>query len=99
MTPQQVKTLKRLIVTVALLFVTTTWTLYVEFAAVAQGGESTISELAWLAWAHEPGALFGVGMLLTAAVAFLGGHFFWQSPTVYKAKREGNPLKSSEPQA
>jgi threonine/homoserine efflux transporter RhtA len=86
-TTQQTKTLKRLGVALALQVATIGWLLYTEFAAVAQGGNSTISELAWIAFANQPGAVFGVLMPLTASVAYLAGHLLWQNSGKYREMR------------
>jgi len=88
-TPQQGKTAKRLGIAVLLQVLTIVWLLYAEFAAVAQGGNSTISELAWRAWADQPGAILGILLPLTAATAYLGGHFFWQSNRTMDRIRKG----------
>lgn len=62
--------------------------LYVEGHAVAVGGHSTISELVWLAWANQPGAVFIVSHMLAAPFWYLAGHFFWQSKGTYEQIRK-----------
>lgn len=87
MTLQQVKTTKRLAIAFALQVAVVGWLLYSEFAAVAQGGDSTISELAWLAFANQPGAVFGVVMPIFGAVCYLAGHLLWQNSGKYREMR------------
>lgn len=62
--------------------------LVVEGHAVIAGGHSTISELMWLAWAKQPGAIFIISHVLAAPFWFLMGHFFWQSSDVYERIRK-----------
>jgi len=88
-TTQQTKTLKRLGVALALQVATIGWLLYTEAAAVIQGGDSTISRLAWEAWANQPGAIIGILLPLTLAIGFLGGHLAWQSNRTMDAIRKG----------
>lgn len=87
MTIQQIKTLKRLSIAFVLMVAVVGWLLYTEFAAVAQGGNSTISELAWIASANQPGAIFGLVLPLTFAVAYLLGHLLWQNSGKYREVR------------
>lgn len=87
MTAQQTKTLKRLGIAFALQVAVIGWLLYAEFAAVAQGGNSTISELAWIAFANQPGAIFGAVLPLTFAIAYLLGHLLWQNSGKYREMR------------
>jgi len=64
--------------------------LVVEGHAVIVGGHSTISELLWLAWAKQPGAIFIVSHALAAPFWYLLGHLFWQSQDTYdRIRRDG----------
>lgn len=64
------------------------WLLYVELAAAGRGDGTTISELTWIVWAHQPGVVFVVTHTLAAPFWFLMGHFFWQSKSVYRDIRK-----------
>ncbi len=94
MTPRQ-RTLRGLAVVFALAFAAGAVAIAVEFRAVAAGGNSTISEIVWSAWAAQPGAfvfvlaspLFGAGVLV--------GHLFWAPRVVYDAIREHVDLDSA----
>lgn len=64
--------------------------LAIEGHAVIVGGHSTISELIWLAWAKQPGAIFIISHVLAAPFWFLCGHLLWQSSDVYdRIRRDG----------
>jgi hypothetical protein len=86
-TPQQRKTLLRLAVACFLAAACVGWLLYTEGAAVAQGGHSTISELVWLAWAQQPWVFLLAGLVVTAVVFFLLGHFTAQTASFYEGIR------------
>lgn len=93
-TPRQ-QTLLGIVVSLAVLFASGVIALVVEFRAVAAGGNSTISEIVWSAWAAQPGAFVAVLVPLVFAAGFLSGHFFWQSKPVYDAERAGVNLDLS----
>lgn len=83
----QKRTLRRLGVTCTLLLAAIVHALYTEYKAVEQGGDSAISVLAWQAWAHQPGAVAAILVLVAVAIGILFGHFFWQSEGTYESIR------------
>jgi hypothetical protein len=86
-TAYDAKTLKRLAIWFAAAALMILALLVIEGLAVVQGGNSTISELIWMAWANQPGPCAAVVVLLAAAVFFLLGHFWWQSSDKYDQLR------------
>jgi hypothetical protein len=97
MTPQQIRTSKR-IALAGILFVA--WVVYLlvaEFFGVKQGGESTISEVMWLAWVAQPWVIWLVSVVLAFITGFLSGHFFGQSSAVYDAIRRGDAPPPPKP--
>jgi uncharacterized membrane protein AbrB (regulator of aidB expression) len=57
------------------------------YAAYAYGAPATISVVLQTAWAHYPWPFFVVGILVTAALFWLLGHFFGQNRDVYDRLR------------
>lgn len=72
------------------LFLLGIYALVVEEQAVSHGGSSTISEMFWTAWAHQPGPILLIALIIAFAIGFLFGHFFWQSERVYDDIRRGS---------
>lgn len=89
MNKQQITTLKLLGIAGLGSVLLVAYLLFVEGHAVVVGGHSTISELIWLAWATQPGAIFLLSHLISAPIWFLGGHFFWQASDKYDQIRKG----------
>ena len=88
MNAQQRLTVRGIAVVISLMSLAVCVGLVVEGMAVSSGGNSTISELVWLAWASQPGAVLIVSHMLAAPFWYLCGHFFWQSQKVYDAIRK-----------
>lgn len=88
MNAQQKWTVRGIAVGAALFAAFVVFLLVVEGHAVVTGGHSTISELVWLAWANQPGAILIVSHMLAAPFWYLCGHLFWQSSSVYDRIRK-----------
>lgn len=86
MTPRR-QTLRGIVIALTVALASGLIALGVEFHAIAAGGNSTISEIVWSAWAAQPGAFVAVLLPLAFAAGFLAGHFFWQARAVYDAER------------
>lgn len=59
------------------------------FAAYRYGSDATISVVLQTAWAHYPWPFFIAGVLVTALLFWLLGHFFGQNRDVYDRMRKG----------
>lgn len=88
MNKAQVYTARGIFIGAALFALAVVFLLAVEAHAVAVGGHSTISELVWLVWATQPGAVFIVSHMLAAPFWYLLGHFLWQSRDTYDRIRK-----------
>lgn len=88
MNPQQAKTAKRLVFVAAGAFLLLVALLWIELAAVRQGGQSTISELIWHVWATQPWVILAFSHLIGGPIYYLAGHFTAQSNSVYDALRK-----------
>lgn len=98
MTPRQ-QTLRGIVIALAVALASGVIALVVEFHAIAAGGNSTISEIVWSAWAAQPGAFVAVLLPLVFAAGFLAGHLLWQSKPVYNAARAGVSIDLAVPTA
>lgn len=99
MNEQQRRTVKRLGVAAVAVVALIGWLLYTEFAAVGQGGNSTISEVTWMAWASQPGAILPIIVAVVALLAYLAGHLFWQNSGKYQEIREPKRERSAVAEA
>ncbi len=59
-----------------LLFAFASYALWVEGKAVAQGGCSTISEIAWMVWAEQPWVVWLASVIVSNVTGFLVAVFF-----------------------
>jgi hypothetical protein len=93
MTRQQIRTAKRLALLGAAVLALLGYALVIELQGVAQGGQSTISELVWLLWANQPWVVWLVSVVAAGVVMFLAGHFVSQAADTYRQMR-GDRLSS-----
>lgn len=92
---QRSKTVRYLAILAGLAFLLLIGLLAIELDAVRRGGNSTISELAWLLWAGQPWIVFITTHTVAAPFWFLMGHFFGQSRGVYDQVRQRATAPSS----
>jgi hypothetical protein len=90
-TSQQVRTAKRLALLGCAAVVLVLYAGVVEFQAVVQGGQSTISELMRLAWIHQPGAILVLCVLAALVAGILLAHFWWAGSATYDALEKPDP--------
>lgn len=89
MTSGQKKTARVLMLAGAMAFVYFAGLLVWEFKALAMNDQASISEVIWVAWAHQPGPIALMLIIVAHVSGWLGGHFLWQSANVYdKARHE-----------
>jgi hypothetical protein len=90
---QQAKTAKRLLPLGLSVVVQIAYMAWVEYAGVAQGGDSSISTIMRLAWIHQPGAILVLCVLLALCGGILISHFWWAGSAAYedldRKEREG----------
>ena len=89
MTAGQKKTVKVLLLAIALLFAVSAGLLGWEFYSLTLNDSATISETFWVIWAHQPGPIALVLMVGSFVCGALFGHFAWQSSKVYDDIRAG----------
>lgn len=89
MTPQQVRTAKFAAIASIAPLVWVIALLVIEGIGVAGGGHGTISEVIWIAWAHQPGPIALLFATFTFWVGVLCGHFMWQARGLYEDIRRG----------
>lgn len=87
MNPRQLRTAKRLALLGAAALVLLVYALVVELQGVAQGGQSTISELVWLLWSTHPWVVWLVTVTVLVPALFLAGHWLGQASDKYRQMR------------